>query len=87
MDGRQGHEPGDTVAANSMRPIYSKRAVVILTLPEFTRTASGFRLPAFLLGADRPGVLPGGGLCGDGLSMNTVATSRMCRGNRVHGSR
>ena len=48
VDGLQGYDPGGTIDADDMRPVYSKRAVVIRTLPEFTRTASGFRVHAFL---------------------------------------
>jgi hypothetical protein len=56
VDGYRATDPNDTGDAGSIRPIYSKRAMVIGMLPELTRTASGFRLSDFpYKGADRQG--------------------------------
>jgi hypothetical protein len=82
VDGRQGHDPGGTVDADSLRPIQSKRAVVIRTLPEFTRTADGFRLSAFLFGGRQAGGSSGGGAtCAvTGGPAKADSTSKMCCG-------
>jgi hypothetical protein len=79
VDGRQGHDPGSTIGAAGLRPLYKSPAVIRMTRSLRGRILLTVGLP---LGGRQAGVFHGSSLCGVGQSATPDVTSRMCRGIR-----
>jgi len=64
VDGRQGHDPGSTIGADGLRPLYELSAVIRMTRSLRGRILLTAGLP---FGGRKAGVFPRSSLCGIGL--------------------
>ncbi len=80
VDGRQGHDPGSTIGADGLRPLYKSPAVIRMTRSLRGRILLTAGLP---FGGRQAGVFPGSGLCGVGQSSHTGCHKQNVQGHPV----
>jgi len=80
VDGRQGHDPGSTIGADGLRPLYKAPAVIRMTRSLRGRILLTAGLP---FGGRQAGVFPGSGLCGVGQSSHTGCHKQNVQGHPV----